>query len=354
MLNLQKQSLYRLVLSDKGSILFLSLWSLCLLSIFAVSLGYGARQKIIVVQRLDERSKLRYIAEAGVRQAIIEVKRDDEQDEEESEKKDYDSLNDSWCNNAGVFSGRRVGDGIFNVSYRYLDGNTGLVGTRYGLVDEERKININKADETLLRNLFCAVLNFSKMDAQEFAASIIDWRDSDSELSIPMGSAEDYDYRNREYSYEAKDAEFEVLEELLLVSGITREIFEGIKDYVTIYGNGKININTTSKEVLLALGLRPYVVEKIFSFRQGDDGIIGTLDDNVLKKSSDIVPKISQFADLSDSELAEFSNISNQYLVTKSENFIVKSIAKLNNRKNTTEVTCVINRSGDILYWREP
>jgi len=339
---------------EGGSILIITLWSLCLLATFAVILGYGTRQKMVLVHRLDERDKLRFIAEAGVKKAISQLKKRAETETETETERQYDSLNDDWSNNIGAFKQIRVADGRFDICYDYIDEQSAISETRYGLIDEERKLNINKASHTILRRLFRIVLDFDKIEAQELAASIVDWRDNDSQLSIPLGSAEDRYYRNLKHSYEAKDAEFEVLEEVLLVRGMAEDIFEKIKDYITIYGDGTININTASKQVLLALGLEKGVVDKILAFRSGENGIEANAYDNVFCTSSEIVPKLSQFYDMSDSEVAQLSNlVSEGSLVTNSNNFMIKSTARLNNKKGKAQVVCVVNRDGKILYWQE-
>ncbi len=163
----------------------------------------------------------------------------------------------------------------------------------------------------------CILFDFDEVDSQELAVSIVDWRDNDSKLSIPLGSAEDSGYRGVVYSYEAKDAEFEILEEVLLV-----------------------------------LGLNESLVEKILGFRYGkkeSDLSKG----NFFDVSSNIVPRLSQYTDLSDSRIAFLNLISEQYLCTNSNNFMIRSVAGLDNRKNTVELNCVVNRGGKILYSQE-
>lgn len=344
-IRLQRQSASQLAASRKGSILMVTLWSLFLLVVFAIQLGYGVRQKLILIHRLEERNKLHYIAEAGVKQAIFELGK--------AAQGDYDSFSDTWSNDIGVFKERRLGGGQFTVSYAHIDEKTGLVYTRYGVVDEQRKININRVDQNVLRQLLRIVLSYGKEEAQELAASIIDWRDKDSELSIPIGSAEDFDYQALRYSYEAKDSEFEVLEELLLVRGIDEDIFNKIGDYITIYGDGKININTASEAVLLALGLSQGLVDKIIAFRYGENGILGNADDKVFVLATTIIPELSQYRSLSESELAELSRVVERNLVVKSNNFKIRSKSELNNKKETAEIICVIDRTGKILYWHE-
>lgn len=343
--NLLKQLTSRFHSSRKGSILIIALWSLCLLSMFAVILGYQTRQKIVMVKRLDEREKLRFIADSGIKRAIVELVK--------SEEKTYDALNDWWSNNTSAFKDIGIGDGIANICYNYVDEKLCTLETRFGLIDEERKININTANREALGRLFCIVANMEEGEAQDLAASIVDWRDGNGELSIPLGSAEDSYYRNLQYPYEAKDADFETLDEVLLVKGMTGDIFEKVKEYITVYGDGKVNINTTSKSILLALGLDENTVNKITALLCGKNGIRGDADDIIFEAPGDIVSKISQAYQLSASEIAQLSAIVDQNLATRSRFFMIKNTVRLNNRINSAEASCVINRTGKILYWRE-
>lgn len=61
---------------------------------------------------------------------------------------------------------------------------------------------------------------------------------------------------------------FSSINEVFLVEGMSRDHFILFKDLITVYGIGKININTASKAVLLALGLDDSLVETILRFRQ--------------------------------------------------------------------------------------
>lgn len=328
-----------------GSILIIALWSLCLLTIFAVYLGYAVRQKIVLLERLDSRGNLHFIAEAGVGRAITELKRE--------ESSDSDALKENWSNNPAVFRDVPVGYGRFSVCYNYLDYQTGLEEIRYGLVDEDRKINVNISEPEVMERLFTMVMDLDETEAQSLAASIVDWRDSDSQLSLPLGSAEDSYYRNLPCPYEAKDAEFEIFDELLLVKGMTPQILDKLRNYITIYGDSKININTAPREVLLALGLSNSLVDKILSFRCGQDSLEATADDNVFDSLSNIVAQVDQFAALAPGESDSLNNLaSSGKIKTYSNNFMIKSLAQLD-KKRSLEVVCVVNRLGEILFWRE-
>lgn len=87
----------------------------------------------------------------------------------------------------------------------------------FSLVDEASKLNLNAATLEMLEAL-------PEMTA-ELAAAIMDWRDSDSDVS--PGGAESQTYLLREPAYSCKDGAFETVEELRLVDGVDWEILYG-------------------------------------------------------------------------------------------------------------------------------
>ncbi|MFA4991259.1 MAG: hypothetical protein WC569_01580 [Candidatus Omnitrophota bacterium] len=342
---LQRRSISLSLASPRASILIIALWSISLLSMFSVMLSYGVRQRAALVKRLDEKDKLALILEAGTRKAFVELGN--------SSVNTYDSLVDAWNDNPAVFQGFAIGDGEIDVFYDYINDTSGSMERHYGLVDEERKINLNKIDRPVLERLFQIVLGFDETTSQELAASIIDWRDSDSALSIPLGSAEGEYYRDAAYPYDAKNYDIEVLDELLLVKGMTADALDRIRDYVTIYGDGRINANTAPRTVFLALGLESDIADDIISFRSGKDQVQGTSDDNVFEAVSDITPKMQQFSRLADSDLRGLNLIAERYFGVNSSNFMIRCGARLKNRKYTASSVCVMDRKGKIWYWRE-
>jgi general secretion pathway protein K len=343
-INLLKQSVSPSAVDSRASILIIALWSLCLLSTFAVILGFQVRQELALANRLDERDRLRFLAEAGIRKGITELIK--------AEPKPFDTLNDGWGNNSVVFKDINLSEGEVNVFYNSINKKSGLPEVCFGFVDEERKININKVDAKVLERFFKIIFSYDDVQAQELAACIIDWRDRDSELTLAFGSAEDSYYNSLSAPYRAKNSEVEVLDELPLIKGIDDKVFEKIKDYVTIYGDGKVNINTASEVVLLALGLDENTVAKIILFRQGEDGIEGTTDDNIFASNAEIFPKLSQIYQFSVPEIEQLLKVSEQYLTVRSGNFMIKAAAR-SKGKSSVVVNSVVNRKGKVLYWRE-
>ncbi|MCX5698126.1 MAG: type II secretion system protein GspK [Candidatus Omnitrophica bacterium] len=61
---------------------------------------------------------------------------------------------------------------------------------------------------------------------------------------------------------------FSAINEVLLVKEIPKDKFLLFKDLVTVYGQGKVNINTASKAVLTALGLDEETANLILRFRR--------------------------------------------------------------------------------------
>ena len=67
--------------------------------------------------------------------------------------------------------------------------------------------------------------------------------------------------------------------ELELIRGVTPQVYGVLKNFLTVYGSGRVNINTAAPPVLLALGLRPELVDQIVAVRNGPDKIAATGDD---------------------------------------------------------------------------
>lgn len=340
----QRRSQYPLAANKRGSVLVLALWALSLLTVFASLLGYGVRQKLSVVYRLDDRSALRYIAEAGAKRAIARIR-------EISKDKVIYSLRDGG-NDPALFEAVRVGTGSFSVSHDHRDDPEAEKTIFYGFTDEESKINLNLASPEVIKNLFME-LGLTETASKDLASSIIDWSDADSDLSEPFGSGEDSYYRSLSSPYEAKDSEFSAIDELFLVKDMDANTFDKIKDYVTIYGNGMVNVNTASSEVLLALGLGKDITEKILVFRRGEDGVRGTEDDNVFVSTSSISQLLALHSGLSDSQLAHLNGIASLYLTVDSSFFHIKSRGSLPGKKLFMEVVSVADTTGSVMYWRE-
>ncbi len=308
----------RLPVDSKGSILILAFWALSLLSLFAIYMGQGVRQKLALMDRLIQRSQLYGVAEAGARRAETQLRKPDADVA-------INSLKDPWAQS--IYKDIKVGEGEFSLN----------------IVDEERKVNINTAGLDVLKRLFREVLSIDDASSEEIASAIIDWRDADS-VSLALGAENNY-YSTLKYPYPCKDARFDILDELLLVRGVTATIYNSVKDHLTIYGQGQVNINTAESIVLKSLGLDKKLADKVMLFRAGQDGEDRTEDDNVFTGTANIVPQLSQFTQLSPEELTILSQFaSSGFVGVTSEYFTVFSKAGYGYKKGARSVVCVFQR----------
>jgi len=154
------------------------------------------------------------------------------------------------------------------------------------MTDLERKANINIADQPMLDQAM-RLLGVDGGDSSAITASILDWIDRDKNPHV--GGAESDYYESLDPPYKAKDGYMDDISELLLVRGVTPELYgvEGqnappppsalrdqlqlgfqeppiqratLKELFTPISSGPININTASATVLQ---LVPYIDENI-------------------------------------------------------------------------------------------
>jgi type II secretory pathway component PulK len=268
--------------TSKGIILITSLWIIAILTVFAVSV---ARQASILIRLASydvDRQKAYFIAQAGIFRALSEKMLE----YKTGMSTGIDALSQSWANNKELFLKREFGEGAYTLWHeRPVSGPApGSPEILYGLMDEQSKLNINIADESTLSNML-VYINADKDQAIEIAGSILSWRGVDSTIAFSSGrlsyGAENDYYKGLYPGYNRKNSNFDHIYELSLVRGITNEIMHKIEPYITVYGNGMININTASTPVLNALigPAFPGLAQKIDDYRAGPDGVIGTKDD---------------------------------------------------------------------------
>jgi general secretion pathway protein K len=146
------------------------------------------------------------------------------------------------------------------------------------VVPETSKLNLNNARPQDLLRLLVA-LGVQPDLAQEITAAIVDWR------STPGGEQlTDFDryYLSLVPSFRPRHASFQEVEELLLVRGMTPELFHGrldrdaqgrltpragLKDCVSIYGGSSADVNTAQAAVLAAVGLGEQEVNAVLQAR---------------------------------------------------------------------------------------
>ncbi len=140
------------------------------------------------------------------------------------------------------------------------------------VTQENSKLNINlltdksgKHDRNRIEQLLHLIDLLNQYNPEDTAISyglapaIIDWTDSDDNVTaLPfidhqnIGAEADY-YSQTQTPYTCKNAPFDTLDELMLVKYITPDVFRRISEYLTVHGNGHININCASKFVIAGI-----------------------------------------------------------------------------------------------------
>ncbi|MBN1872574.1 MAG: general secretion pathway protein GspK [Candidatus Omnitrophica bacterium] len=326
----------------RGTILITTLWILALLTLLAVGIGTRIGIDIKLIGFSLNGLKAHYIAKAGILKAMVLI--------EEDGSGPLDSLNEKWS--SGYDSDEEeyllkeipLGEGSFCVSYEFGQDEEGKAIRMYGASDEGAKININTASPDMLSLL----PGFSS----EIVAAVMDWRDEDTSESDYLGArgTEDSYYKEElENPYDCKDAPFSVKEELLLVKGVTDDVYEGVKDLITVYGeDSKININTVCVDVLNALigqGETDERGSKIIKERNGFDDLPGTEDDNVIRDIKELAAKYT----LSEDQM--------KYFKMNTDIFRIHSLGQVRDGKVKKTVEVVVKRidrdKTEILFYYE-
>ena len=100
------------------------------------------------------------------------------------------------------------------------------------LSDESAKIDVNTANQELLKGLF-RFAGLSEEDAVKLIDAVLDWRDPDS-LKRPFG-AEEAEYSQAGLKGRPANFPFQSTEELQLVLGMRPEVFQRIAPMITVY-----------------------------------------------------------------------------------------------------------------------
>jgi general secretion pathway protein K len=123
-------------------------------------------------------------------------------------------------------------------------------------------------------------LGADPVQANTIAAAIVDWRSPTPGESFTQF---DQHYLSLIPSFRARHASFQEIEELLLLQGVTPDLFYGsytrneqgalvrhaaLRDCLSVYGSkGPIDANTVEPAVMLAIGISPDTVAALVALR---------------------------------------------------------------------------------------
>jgi general secretion pathway protein K len=234
-------------------------------------------------QRIISQEQIYFMSDVGI-EAVKNILEEDDSK--------YDSFNDNWAQQMPV----ELKEASFTIE----------------IVDQERYLNpnilVNQKDEIDEKafDIFQRLFYYLEIDTQVLY-NIIDWIDKNKDSS---GGEEDY------IDFPAKNDKIDTLEELKMIKGITPEIFEGkkeegktvisgeekpgLKDVLSPYSDGKVNINTASVYVLMSLDddIDESLASSIIAYRK--ENPFTNVNDliKVDGMNSDIIYRIKNFVDV--------------------------------------------------------
>lgn len=254
---------------ERGLALIVVLWILTFLGVVFTTFTFSMRTELAAAGNFRQEAEAYYLAEAGVYRAAAEIINADRNVAPDSTL--YDASTERWHANPAAYQNVALGGGHYWVT----------------VTDEESKIPLNPPAalvpqyDAILRRLFSNAGVTDEKLVSTIVDSIQDWRDIDN-LHRVNGAEDDY-YLSRSTPYRQKNGDFTAIDELLLVKGMTPEIlygnitntqrraelqaqlpwerdirpgeYLGVARHLSIFSSGKVNVNTTGPEVMMALGL---------------------------------------------------------------------------------------------------
>ena len=304
-----------------------------ILGVLALDFGRYMRDDAIAALNMSEETRNYYIAVGAMNRAIYDLENEDDlasaprerrfvarddgslaacsgatcvdDDEDEDDEDDGDDGGNGEDDDVGLV----VADGEWHEDV--------LHGVRYGVrvTDEGSLISLNDAAQepgaTVLRFVIKNLMGYggtAGIDRRGEAAvstvvdSIVDWYDRNEEEGV--NGAESRFYLDRDPSYPAKNADFDSIEELLQVRGVTPELYYGVdgmpglKDVFTPYihtrgDHPKVSLRRAPAPVLQALlAIDAEEAAELVDLREEQDKVV--FDTQVLERLRTLDPVIAE------------------------------------------------------------
>ena len=177
------------------------------------------------------------------------------------------------------------------------------------ITSEESRIPVNNLTEEKWRDAAVQMMELWGMDAASASVavdSLADWVDEDDD-ALPNGAENAY-YAGLEYPEYPKNVAFTDIEQMLFVAGMDQvaRVNPMWRDYFTVFGDGLVDLNAAPWEIIVAItGTTEDSARNFVAVRNGDDGIMGTIDDNEFDDAGEIQALLG----LTDGEWTEISDL---------------------------------------------
>ena len=278
-----------------GIALIIVLISVFVLSVLAGGFAYSMKIETRLARNANSETELEWLGRSAIECARWEL------GQYLMVPLPYDALDQPWAGGGNLLGISNTPLADFKHEIHTANG-----GATWTIVDLERKFNLNSinpanpaAEIVLQQGLTVAGLDPSEITP--VANAILDWLDPDDLIRL-QGAEKNY-YEGLRPAYICKNGPIDDISELLLIKGVTPELYYGIAstNYLTRRYNqesarfrqlagalsghpvaltalftplssGRINVNTASAEVLQILpSVTPEIAQEIVSAREGED-----------------------------------------------------------------------------------
>ena len=266
--------------NKEGAALLVSLWVLIILSLIVGSFAFEIQLESMLVSHQRKKFRAEMAAYSGIEyaRAILDKQADAKELEIEDMAEDKDGFMQAALfiqRGLATTSEIELGDSSFSVTLESAEAG--------------RNVNLLKREEWL------EILEMANMPSTEWDTMIDcleDWIDEGDLHQLNGAESDDPFYQDR--GYPVKNGPLDSIEELLLVKGWGEDILFGkeedeegdaifgVANLLTVWGDGKVNLNTASTDVLLSFAeYEDWELESVLEARNGEDGESGTLDDGI-------------------------------------------------------------------------
>ncbi len=242
--------------------------------------------------------------------------------------------------------------------------------------NESIKININAifdetkgdttrqdatATELMLYNMlnsekFSELFTVSDADKREqIRYNIRDYIDMDSISQNPKtGSDENAVYYNFKPSYRVKNKKLDSFDELHMIAEVDDKYINALADYITVYGDNKINIKEVPEEIFIAM-----FSDSVTNKKEAAAKVLEIRGERNINENSffaEAAKKVSESGAAYKAFLEPLVAKQKDYLTTVSTKF--KVIARGHSHDTTKTITAVVDRGKSmtdpitLLYWR--
>lgn len=275
--------------SDRAFAVIVAMVAVTVLTLMAGAFAYAMKIETKLAANTNDDEQFYWLGRGGVERACWWLALEGNQP--------FSSKQQYWAGGPG--DGPETNGPLANESLDNFQIGQGAVSLK--MTELESKININTADGPLLQQ----VLTAQGADASSISVvsdSILDWIDPDDDTR-PAGAESDY-YLGQTPSYSAKNAPIDNLDELMLIKGVTHDMYYGgsssfsatpfpahqlgfghapsqeanyafgLRDVFTAFSSGKINVLTADDTVLqLIPGVDTAAAQAIENARESDPPI---------------------------------------------------------------------------------